>query len=184
MEEKPRNPDVDRRLAWKLVAFTAGAFAFGFALVPLYGLLCNITGAGNQKTLVQATAAQVGAVDEQRLVTVEFLATLPTVGNWEFRPRLATMQVHPGRLYEAEFYAHNLTGHDIVAQAIPDIAPAKATVWFHKTDCFCFTPQTFAAGEARPLKVRFFVDRSIPAYMDRLTLSYTLYDGVSRVASR
>ena len=117
-------------------------------------------------------------------MTVELLTSLPTVGNWEFRPRVGTLKVHPGRLYEAEFYARNLTGHDTVAQAIPDVAPARATAWFHKTECFCFTPQAFRAGEARPLKVRFFVDRDLPAYIDRLTLSYTFYDGVSRIAAR
>jgi cytochrome c oxidase assembly protein subunit 11 len=173
-----------RRLTWKLAAFTAGSFAFGFALVPLYGLLCNVTGAGNEKALLQPTQMQSRTVDDQRLVTVELMTALPTVGNWEFRPLVGSLRVHPGRLYEAEFYAHNLTGHDVVAQAVPDIAPAKATLWFHKTECFCFTPQAFRAGEARPLKVRFFIDRSLPAYLDRLTLSYTFYDGVSRVAAR
>jgi len=174
----------NRRLTWKLAAFTAGSFAFGFALVPLYSLLCNITGAGNEKALTQASARQGGAVDARREVTIELLATLPTVGNWEFRPVVGALKVHPGRLYEAEFYAHNLTGRDVVAQAIPDVAPAKATPWFHKTECFCFTPQSFRAGESRALKVRFFVDRELPAYIDRLTLSYTFYDGVSRVAAR
>jgi cytochrome c oxidase assembly protein subunit 11 len=178
------NAGANRRLTWKLAAFTAGSFAFGYALVPLYGLLCNITGAGNEKALTQATRQRSTAVDEQRLVTVEFLTMLPTVGNWEFRPVVGSMQVHPGRLYEAEFYAHNLTGHDVVAQAVPDVAPAKATLWFHKTECFCFTPQSFRAGEARPMKVRFFIDQTLPKYVDRLTLSYTFYDDVARVASR
>ena len=115
---------------------------------------------------------------------MELLTSLPTVGNWEFRPAVGSMQVHPGRLYEAEFYARNLTGQDVVAQAVPDVAPAKATLWFHKTECFCFTPQSFRAGEARTMKVRFFVDPSLPRYLDRLTLSYTFYDGISRIASR
>ncbi len=183
MPEADRN-GANRRLSWKLAAFTAGSFAFGFALVPLYGLLCNLTGAGNDKALIRASSASPGAVDEQREVTVELLTTLPTVGNWEFRPAVGTLKVRPGRLYEAEFHARNLTGRDVVAQAIPDVAPARATPWFHKTDCFCFTPQPFQAGEARTLRVRFFVDRELPAYIDRLTLSYTFYDGVSRVAAR
>jgi cytochrome c oxidase assembly protein subunit 11 len=184
MNQDNGNAGANRRLTWKLAAFTAGSFAFGFALVPLYGLLCNITGAGNEKALTRAVRAPDASVDERRLVTVEFLASLPTVGNWEFRPLVGSMQVHPGRLYEAEFYAHNLTGQDVVAQAVPDVAPSQATLWFHKTECFCFTPQSFRAGEARPMKVRFFVDPELPRYLDRLTLSYTFYDGVSRVASR
>ena len=184
MNQDNGNAGANRRLTWKLAAFTAGSFAFGFALVPLYGLLCNITGAGNEKALTRAARGPDASVDERRLVTVEFLASLPTVGNWEFRPLVGSMQVHAGRLYEAEFYAHNLTGQDVVAQAVPDVAPSQATLWFHKTECFCFTPQSFRAGEARPMKVRFFVDPELPRYLDRLTLSYTFYDGVSRVASR
>ena len=184
MRDPVDNNGANRRLTWKLAAFTAGSFAFGFALVPLYGLLCNVTGAGNEKALQQASSRQGGAVDAQRRVTVELLTTLPTVGNWEFRPLIGALEVHPGRLYEAQFYARNLTGHDTVAQAIPDVAPAKATAWFHKTECFCFTPQAFRAGEARAPTVRFFVDRDLPAYIDRLTLSYTFYDGASRVAAR
>jgi cytochrome c oxidase assembly protein subunit 11 len=86
------------------------------------------------------------------------------------------MQVHPGQLYEATFFARNLTGHDTVAQAVPDLIPSKAAQWFHKTECFCFSPQPFARGEQRLLPVRFFIDPSLPAYLDRLTLSYTFYD--------
>ena len=184
MSEDSATRGANRRLTWRLAAFTAGSFAFGFALVPLYGLLCNVTGAGNEKALLKASTTGPAEADDHRSITVEFLATLPTVGNWEFRPLVGSMQVHPGHLYEVQFYARNLTGHDVVAQAVPDVAPAKATLWFHKTECFCFTPQAFKAGEARPMKVRFFVDRSLPAYLDRLTLSYTFYDSVSRVASR
>jgi len=178
------NAGMNRRLTWKLVALVAGSFAFGFALVPLYGVLCNVTGAGNPKALLEAARAPGASVDTQRVVTVEFLASLPTVGNWEFRPLVGSLAVHPGRLYEAEFYARNLTGRDVVAQAVPDIAPSRATAWFHKTECFCFTPQSFRAGEARPMKVRFFIDPALPRYLDRLTLSYTFYDGVGRVAAR
>ena len=68
--------------------------------------------------------------DDSRTITVDFLADLPTVGNWEFRPTVASMQVHPGRLYQTEFFAHNLTGHATTAQAVPNIAPGKAAMLF------------------------------------------------------
>ena len=166
----------NKRLTWQLAVFTAGAFAFGWALIPLYSVLCEVTGIGNQQGLTHAVALSSAPADPNRLVTMEFLAQLPSVGNWEFRPVVSTMQVHPGKLYEARFYAHNLTGHDVLAQAIPDISPGRATAWFHKTECFCFTPQSFHTGEAREMKVRFYLDSSLPAYLDRLTLSYTFYD--------
>ncbi|MGB8328370.1 MAG: cytochrome c oxidase assembly protein [Steroidobacteraceae bacterium] len=173
----------NRSLTLKLLAMAAGAFAFGFALVPLYGVLCDITGFGNQKRLAQAVAA-TERPDESRSVTVDFVAELPSVGSWEFRPVVASMQVHPGKLYEARFIARNLTGHDTVAQAVPNIAPGKAVEYFHKTACFCFTSQAFRKGEERSLAVRFIVDRALPAYLDRITLAYTFYDSSTRVGLR
>jgi cytochrome c oxidase assembly protein subunit 11 len=107
---------------------------------------------------------------------VDFLADLPSVGNWEFRPTVATMEIHPGRLYKAEYFAHNLTCHETLAQAVPNITPGKAAGYFRKTECFCFTPQQFAAGQARELSVRFIVDPKLPATIDRLTLGYAMYD--------
>ncbi len=93
------------------------------------------------------------------------------------------MQVHPGKLYEATFFAHNLTGHATTAQAVPDIVPSKAATWFHKTECFCFSPQSFGRDEQRVMPVRFFVDPSLPGYIDRLTLAYTFYDVPGPVAA-
>jgi cytochrome c oxidase assembly protein subunit 11 len=94
------------------------------------------------------------------------------------------LRVHPGRVYEATFVARNLTGHDTVAQAVPNIAPGEAAAWFHKTQCFCFSPQSFSVGQERVLPVHFFLDRELPIYIDRVTLSYTFYDTPARVAAR
>ena len=172
----------NRKLTLKLGAFALGAFAFGFALVPLYDVLCDITGFGNQKSLAEQRLS-VEAPDDTRSITVDFMTDLPSVGSWEFRPTVASMQVHPGRLYKTEFFAHNLTGHDTTAQAVPNITPGKAAGYFRKTECFCFTPQHFAKGEARPMTVRFVVDPAIPRSVDRITLSYTFYDESTRVGS-
>jgi cytochrome c oxidase assembly protein subunit 11 len=182
-ERGVRRERENRELTWKLLAMAAGAFAFGFALVPLYDVLCDVTGFGNQKRLAQAVVATEHP-DESRTITVDFLAELPTVGSWVFRPVVASMQVHPGKLYEARFIARNLTGHDTVAQAVANIAPGKAVEYFHKTACFCFTTQKFRKGEERSLPVRFIVDRALPAYLDRITLAYTFYDGSTRTALR
>ncbi len=178
MEQRAAN----NKLMLKLLGFALGSFAFGFALVPLYDVLCDLTGFGNQRALAQAREATENP-DDSRTITVDFLAELPSVGNWEFRPLVGSMQVHPGRLYATEFIAHNLTGQDTIAQAVPNIAPGRAAGYFRKTDCFCFTPQKFAVGEQRPMLVRFIVDPAIPRSVDRITLSYTFYDESTRVAS-
>ena len=171
-----------RGLTARLVLMAAGSFAFGFALVPLYDVLCDLTGFGNQRALAEQRLT-VEKPDDTRTITIDFLAELPSVGNWEFRPVVGSMKVHPGRLYETEFFAHNLTGHETVAQAVPNIAPGKAAGYFRKTECFCCTPQKFAVNEARPMHVRFVVDPAIPRSVDRITLSYTFYDESTRVGS-
>jgi cytochrome c oxidase assembly protein subunit 11 len=176
-------PAAHRRLALKLGAVALGAFGFGFALVPLYDLLCAVTGYGDRTELSRA-AEQPTAVDESRLVTVEFVANLPTVGSWQFKPEVHSMQVQPGRLYEAKFLASNETGRESWAQAVPDVAPSKATPYFRKTECFCFTPQLFAVGEQKHMPVRFFVDPALPKYVDRITLAYTFYDTQGPVVRR
>ena len=175
-------PADNRRLTLQLAGIALGAFALGFALIPFYDVLCEITGFGNQKSLSEARES-VGKPDDSRTVTIDFVADLPSVGNWEFRPTVASMQVHPGRLYETEFFAHNLTGHETIAQAVPNIAPGKAAGYFRKTECFCFTPQKFAVNEQRPMPVRFVIDPALPRSVDRITLSYTFYDELTRVGS-
>ena len=183
MKLSPETLRQNRSLLIKLLLFTAGAFGFGYALVPLYDVLCDVTGFGNERRLAQASVINAKP-DMKREIVVEFLADLPSNGNWEFKPVLARMTVHPGVLYTADFMAKNLTGRDTVAQAVPGIAPTKAAPYFHKTECFCFTPQKFKIGEERVLPVRFVIDPAIPAYVDRLTLAYTFYDDTTRVVTR
>jgi cytochrome c oxidase assembly protein subunit 11 len=172
---QPALKKANRKLTWQLWLFAAGSLAFGFALVPLYNVLCEVTGYGDRSKLVEA-ASVVEAPDDNRTVTIELISTAPTFGNWEFRPQSAQIQVHPGRLYEAKFYARNLREQPVTAQAVPSIAPLQATQYFRKTECFCFTPQPFAGGQARELSVRFIVDPKLPATIDRLTLGYAMYD--------
>lgn len=175
-------PADNQKLTLKLAAFALGSFAFGFALIPLYDVLCEITGYGNQKSLAEARPVSEQP-DDSRSITVDFIAELPTVGNWDFRPVVHSMKVNPGRLYETEFLAHNLTGREQIAQAVPNIAPGRAAGYFRKTECFCFTPQKFAVNETRPMPVRFIVDPALPRSVDRITLSYTFYDESTRVGS-
>jgi cytochrome c oxidase assembly protein subunit 11 len=182
MSDADRKARDNRALTLKLGGIALGAFAFGFALIPLYDVLCDLTGYGNQRVLTEARAAEENP-DDTRTITIDFVAELPTVGSWEFRPVVASMDIHPGRLYQTEFIAHNLTGRETVAHATPNIAPGRAAGYFRKTECFCFTPQKFGVGEQRPMPVRFVVDPTIPRSVDRITLSYTFYDESTRVAS-
>jgi len=173
----------NRNMTWKLLAMAAGSFAFGFALIPLYNVLCSVTGYGDQSKLRErAIALEHPQLD--RTVTVEFLASVASAGSFEFRPVVRTVQVHPGQLFTAQFYAHNLSGRATTAQAVPNIAPSEVAAYFHKTECFCFAPQHFALDEGRAMPVRFIIDPRLPRHIDMITLAYTFYDESARVTAR
>ena len=172
-----------RSLTLKLLGIALGSFGFGFALVPLYNVICGVTGVGDQSTLLRKVKA-IENVDPTRTITIEFLGNVASAGEWDFEPVKRTIEIHPGKLYSAEFFAHNLTGRDTIAQAVPNIAPSKVAAFFHKTECFCFSPQHFNVNEQRDMPVRFIVDPAIPRYVDRITLAYTFYDESTRVSAR
>jgi cytochrome c oxidase assembly protein subunit 11 len=172
---KDRLKKANRKLIRGLLIMTAGAFAFGWALVPLYNVLCRVAGIGNAEAKA-GKAVVKEAIDPNREITIEFVASPASVGSYEFRPETESMRIHPGKLYDTKFYAKNLTSQASVAQAVPSISPAGTARYFHKTECFCFSPQKFAAGEGRDMPVRFIVDPQLPSNVDRLTLAYTFYD--------
>ncbi|HEX4151261.1 MAG TPA: cytochrome c oxidase assembly protein [Steroidobacteraceae bacterium] len=171
----------NRSLIRGLVIMTALSFGFGWALVPLYSVFCKVTGIGNAEAEEGAVVAHE-AVDPNREVTVEFVADPASVGSFEFHPDTPSMRIHPGKLYDTQFFAKNLTAGPTVAQAVPSISPGEAAQYFHKTQCFCFSPQHFAVGEGRDMPVRFIVDPSLPSYIDRITLSYTFYDTTAKAS--
>jgi cytochrome c oxidase assembly protein subunit 11 len=173
MSESPRR--ANRSLAARLALMAVGSFAFGFALVPLYDVFCDITGIGTRGDLARAGSAEPAAAGTDRRVVVEFTASVPQ-GGWELAPVSVTMEVEPGRLYETHYRARNLSARERTGHAVPSVAPMRATPYFVKTECFCFTPQHFAGDEERKLPVRFMVDRGLPPGIDRLTLSYAFYE--------
>lgn len=166
----------------RLALVTAGMFGFGFALVPLYDMLCDAIGL-NGRVSLQAVESLPTTVDLERTVTVEFVTTVNGSRPWQFRAERASVDVHPGQLYTVNFYARNTEGRDLVAQAVPQVAPWDAARHLRKTECFCFNNQPFAAGEEKQMPVVFMLDPELPRHVDRVTLSYTFFD-VSDVAMK
>jgi cytochrome c oxidase assembly protein subunit 11 len=163
-------------LVSRLGLVVVGMFGFGFALVPIYDVFCDITGL-NGKTGGRATYdAAIVEVEEERLVTVQFTANNNAGMSWQFHPMVNQVQVHPGELTEVKFYARNPTGMPMVAQAVPSVVPFVAADYLHKTECFCFNRQTLAGGEALEMPLLFYIDTAIPKDVSKLTLSYTLFD--------
>lgn len=160
-----------------IVLVALGSFVFAFSLVPLYRVACEKVfgirlerGPAGEQRLAGTT------VDPDRLVTVQFDTSVNSKLPWRFSADRLEMQVHPGELVSTSFHATNLADTAIVGQAVPSIAPAAASAFFSKTECFCFTQQTLAPGEERMMPVRFIVDPSLPADVTTLTLSYTFYN--------
>lgn len=163
------------RLVPKLVAMTIGMFGFGYLLVPLYDVFCEVTGIGGRTAGPSATAVAYEP-DTSRSIRVEFVGSVNDNGPWEFRPDQPSMTVHPGQMVTTTFWARNRRNSEVVGQAVPSVAPGQAARYFQKTECFCFTEQRFAPGEGRHMPVVFVVDPELPAHLDTVTLSYTLFD--------
>ncbi|HET7922229.1 MAG TPA: cytochrome c oxidase assembly protein [Gammaproteobacteria bacterium] len=164
-----------RKLAVKLTVLVVAMFGFGYALVPLYNTLCRLTGF-NGRGVETVSAAYAGDVDQSRQVLVQFVTTTNTGLPFEFRPDVGSMRVHPGELYGTKFYAHNRSSATVVAQAVASYAPGQAAKYVHKTECFCFTKETFAPHEARQMPVRFYIDPALPRDISVVTISYTYYN--------
>lgn len=164
----------DRNLVWKVAGLGLAMFAFGFALVPLYDVICTVTGFGG-KTASAAAAVVAEQPDPSRTVRVELLASVPRGVPFTLEPEVSHLDVHPGEIYETHFRARNLTGSPRTAQAVPSVAPGAAARYFKKFECFCFTSQQFAANEELTLKLSFMVAPELPADVDTLSLSYTYF---------
>lgn len=158
-----------------MIAVSLAAFGFSFALVPLYRIACEkFLGIRLERGAADASIV-ASTVRSERLVTVTFDSTVNSKLPWEFGPTAVSMQVRPGEVYETTYFARNTSDRGIVGSATPSVAPARASQYFNKTECFCFTAQTLAAGERRELPVRFIVDPDLPEDVRTLTLSYTFF---------
>jgi len=163
-------------VAGKMLAFAIGMFGFGYAMVPMYDIICDITGLnGKTGRLSSAEASQVEA-DPNREVIVQFTSTINASGSWEFRPTVREMRVKPGQTYQTAYYAENLTNRTTVGQATPSVSPSAAAKYFDKTECFCFTQQLFEPRASKDMPLVFIIDPDLPLNVDRITLSYTFFN--------
>ena len=174
--------DANRKTVKKLLFLVVGMFGFGWALIPLYDLICEVTGLsgdpGGQYTYDPAAER----VDSSRLVKVNFIVNTNGGMPWQFWADKGGMRVHPGELREAKFYVKNTTDRRMVGQAVPSVVPTTAAEYFHKTECFCFESQVLDPGEELEMPMRFVVDSNLPKNVQTISLSYALFD-VTEMAS-
>jgi cytochrome c oxidase assembly protein subunit 11 len=161
----------NRVLVTKLGVVVLAMFGFGYALVPFYEKICEVTGL---RDIDRADTAVNTQVDGTRFVRLEFDTNLHNMP-WKFRALETTADVHPGAVTQVLFEVVNTTDHPVTGQAIPSYGPRNAAQYFRKLDCFCFTRQTLAAGETRRMPVVFVIDPAVPKDLSTITLSYTFF---------
>jgi cytochrome c oxidase assembly protein subunit 11 len=169
----------NRKMVGKLAVIAAGMFAFGYALIPIYKHICELTGInilalGEKQVPGGSTAAANSQVDRTRTITVEFDANAR--GPWMFKPAQASIQVHPGELATVMYEFQNVQDHRMAAQAIPSYAPRQASAHFNKLECFCFNQYTLEPGEKKQWPVAFVIDPRLPKDVKTITLSYTFFE--------
>lgn len=164
-----------RKTTLLLAGLAVGMFAFGFAMVPLYDLLCQVTGV--QSIALRSNIGPSGqvssATDSEREVVVKFDTTVHPNLPWEFEAVEQRLQVTPGKMYQVMFKAKNRSSSQVVGQAIPSIVPWQATPYFSKLECFCFNKQLLDGGESADMPLRFIVSPDLPEGINSLTLAYS-----------
>jgi cytochrome c oxidase assembly protein subunit 11 len=176
MSIKQENSNMVRKLSIIAVAM----FAFGYALVPLYKAICEMTGInvlalGDRNIPGAQSAAPANTqIDKSRLITIEFDAN--SSGPWDFKPAVRSLQVHPGELATVMYEFQNVQNHKMAAQAIPSYAPKQAAAHFNKLECFCFNQYTLEAGEKKQWPVAFVIDPKLSKDVNTITLSYTFFE--------
>lgn len=161
-------------VAGKSLLLAVAMFGFGYLMVPIYDIICEVTGLNGKTGRVTLAEANMAAV-EDRLITVEFVASVNRGGSWIFKPQVREMQVKVGELNHASYYAENLSNNAVVAQATPSVSPQSAAKYFNKTECFCFTRQAFEPNGSKDMPLTFIIDPDLPINVDRVTLSYTFF---------
>lgn len=167
------------KLALKLTAAACAMFGFSFLLVPLYDILCEVTGLnGKTGTVSEANLRQsrdASAARPGRPLTMEMMAHADPAMGWRFEPEHHELQIETGREYTIYYLAENNTERDMTVQAAPSVVPARAAAYLKKVECFCFEKQFLAAGEERRMPARVLVNSGLPPDLKRVTLNYTLF---------
>lgn len=167
---------VSNKQLLKLFIIPVLMFGFGFALVPLYDVFCEVTGLNGKTGRVEAATVDKKLIDTSRSVTVKFLANSGNGLPWNFEPVVTEMEVHPGQIYQAMYRVSSRTDKTTVGKAVPSVSPIQASLHFNKTECFCFSLQELAPRETRDMPLRFVINHELPEDIVEVTLSYTFFN--------
>ena len=170
-----------KKLTGYLVLGVVAMFGFGFALVPLYDVMCEALGINGKTNTVSAVQPQGMQPDYSRTVRVEFMSHIKPDMPWQFSPEVRVLEVHPGEVVQTNYIAKNLSGASLVGQAVPSVSPGMGATYFNKMECFCFNQQPLDGYKSAEMGLIFYIEPDIPESIHTLTLSYTLFNITSEV---
>jgi len=159
-------------------------FGFGFALIPLYDIMCEALGINGKTNDTAALQPQGLSLDTSRLIRVEFMAHKHPSMPWRFEPAQQVMMVHPGQVMETWYEASNLSNYSTLGQAVPSVSPGIGATYFNKIECFCFNQQLLQSRASVRMPLIFYIEPDIPDSIHTLTLSYTLFDISEKAAKQ
>ncbi len=173
---------LNKRLAWRLSLIVLAGLIFGFALAPLYDVMCKAIGLNGKADTTATVVGKSLKVDKTRWVTVIFTGnTMPGL-SWSFSPTENSVRVHPGEIKLTTYHVKNNSGESVTGVAVPSVSPELASLYFKKIECFCFNQQPLNAGESKELPLRFYVSPDLPSDVNTVTLSYAFYNSVAKLS--
>ncbi|MGO6852392.1 cytochrome c oxidase assembly protein [Rhizobium beringeri] len=168
------------------LSFVFGMGAMSYAAVPLYRIFCQVTGYNGTTQRVD----QMSSVVLDRTMRVTFDANVAPGLQWEFKPVEREVNPKIGETIQVNFTAENRSNETQRGQAVFNVTPGEAGVYFNKVQCFCFTETDLKPGEKLDMPVVFYIDPEIVKAVESrdihtVTLSYTFYpkEGPKPVAS-
>jgi cytochrome c oxidase assembly protein subunit 11 len=159
-----------------MLLVAVGMFGFGYALVPFYNLLCEVTGFGGKVNEAKASPGAAYTVDYTREISLELVTSVNERMPLEFRAEVSKIKLHPGEYHTVTFYGRNTGNESLVGRAVPTVAPGIAAKFLKKAECFCFSRQDFAPGEEKRMPVRFVIEPGLPQEVKDMALAYTFFD--------
>ncbi len=175
MSDQKVNKESNKSLALKLLLIAVAGLAFGFALAPLYDVVCDAIGLNGRADTTATEMTKNVTVDKTRKVTVIFTGTTMPGLDWSFVANEPNLEVYPGEIKLTSYKAINQSAVDVVGSAVPSVSPEVASLYFKKIECFCFNQQTLKPGEVKDMPIRFFISPDLPKDIKSVTLSYSFY---------
>ena len=183
MKSEAEKAALNKRLAWKLSMIVFAGLLFGFAIAPIYDVMCKKFALNGRADSSATLTASGQKVDKTRWITVIFTGnTMPGL-SWSFHPRQTSLRVHPGEINLTSYMAKNNASNSVMGQAVPSITPEIAALSFKKIECFCFTKQTLKSGESKEMPVMFYIKPDLPSDVHTVTLSYAFYNSAASQAA-